>query len=294
MALYALSLHVLGGFSGAHALRRAALTLTPILLGGLFAGVLGLAPDVADALRIMARLRLLLGIGLISVVVCVVWATVLWTADEGRGWLHTIRFGKAPAIYAGLAVFLVLVASGGGHLYSADEWAVYAVTHSITTRGSLLVRDNDPYPLYKWAFAQWILQRMGRPATASGRCCSRLLQCLYTCWRKPSARSRMESLVNRQWQTRTSPGVAAGWARVGGCRCGCGRMAAAWRRLWYRYGLDRSNSHGFFHALVALFQDTAQCCPRGLFVPRGTLRCCEKFARPVAMAVVSRSGRGSG
>ena len=149
MALYALSLHVLGGFSGAYSLRRAALTLTPILLGGLFAGMLGLAPDVADAMRILARLRLLLGIGLISVVSCVVWATVLWTTDEGRGWLHTIQFGKAPALYASLAVFLVMIASGGGHLYSADEWAVYAVTHSIATRGSLLVRDNDPYPLYQ-------------------------------------------------------------------------------------------------------------------------------------------------
>ena len=74
---------------------------------------------------------------------------LLWTADEGRGWLRALRLRGAPAVSAGLAGFLVFVASAGGHFYSADEWAVYAVAHSVATRASIQVRDNDPYPLHE-------------------------------------------------------------------------------------------------------------------------------------------------
>ena len=146
--LYIVSLHVLGKHPRAIAIRRAALTLLPALLGGLVTAFAALDPDVAGALRVMSRLRLLIGVALGSVAACVIWATLLWTADEGRGWLRALRLWKAPAFYTGLAGFLVFVASGGGHLYSADEWAAYAVAHSVATRASILVRDNDPYPLH--------------------------------------------------------------------------------------------------------------------------------------------------
>ena len=156
VALYVFGLGLLGKASGVYAARRAALTLLPVLLGGLLAVGAGFAPDVAYALQFMARLRLLIGIALLAAVACAVWAAALWTADEGHGWLRRLSLGGAPAWFAGLAVFFAMVISGGGHLYSPDTWAVYAVTHSIATRGSLLVRDNDPYPL----------QQMGiRPVT---------------------------------------------------------------------------------------------------------------------------------
>ncbi len=147
-ALYIVCLHVLGKRSRATTLRRAALTLSPVLLGGLVTAVAALDPDVAGALRVMPRLRLLIGVALGSIAAGTIWATLLWAADEGRGWLRALRLWKAPAAYTGLAGFLVFVASGGGHLYSADEWAAYAVAHSLATRASILVRDNDPYPLH--------------------------------------------------------------------------------------------------------------------------------------------------
>ena len=146
--LYIVSLHFLGKYPRAIAIRRAALTLLPALLGGLVTAFATLDPDVAGALRVMPRLRLLIGVALGGVAACAIWATLLWTADEGRGWLRALRLSKAPAFYTGLAGFLVFVASGGGHFYSADEWAAYAVAHSLATRASILVRDNDPYPLH--------------------------------------------------------------------------------------------------------------------------------------------------
>ena len=146
--LYVFCLHVLGKHPRAIALRRAALTLLPALLGGLITAAVTLDPDIAGALRVMPRLRLLIGVALGSIAACTIWATLLWTADEGRGWLRALRLWKAPAFYTGVAGFLIFVASGGGHLYSADEWAAYAVAHSLATRASILVRDNDPYPLH--------------------------------------------------------------------------------------------------------------------------------------------------
>ena len=145
--LYVLCLHVLGTHPRAIAIRRAALTLLPALLGGLITAFTALDPDVAQMLRVLPRLRLLIGVALGSITAGTIWATLLWTADEGRGWLRVLRLWKAPAFYTGLAGFLVFVASGGGHLYSADEWAAYAVAHSLATRASILVRDYDPYPL---------------------------------------------------------------------------------------------------------------------------------------------------
>lgn len=146
--LYVLCLHVLGKHPRAIAIRRAALTLLPALLGGLITAFTALDPDVAQTLRVLPRLRLLIGVALGSITAGTIWATLLWTADEGRGWLRVLRLWKAPAFYTGLAGFLVFVASGGGHLYSADEWAAYAVAHSLATRASILVQDNDPYPLH--------------------------------------------------------------------------------------------------------------------------------------------------
>lgn len=146
--LYIVCLHVLGKHPRAIAIRRAALTLSPALLGGLITAFAALDPDVAQALRVLPRLRLLIGVALGSIAAGTIWATLLWTADEGRGWLRVLRLWKAPAFYTGLAGFLVFVASSGGHLYSADEWAAYAVAHSLATRASILVRDNDPYPLH--------------------------------------------------------------------------------------------------------------------------------------------------
>ena len=145
--LYVLCLQVLGKYPRAIAMRRAALTLSPALLGGLTTAFAALDPDGAEALRIMPRLRLLIGVALGTVAAGTIWATLLWTADEGRGWLRVLRLWKAPAFYTGLAGFLFFVASGGGHLYSADEWATYALAHSLATRASILVRDYDPYPL---------------------------------------------------------------------------------------------------------------------------------------------------
>lgn len=146
--LYVLCLHVLGKHPRAIAIRRAALTLSPALLGGLTTAFAALDPDVAGALRVLPRLRLLIGVALGSIAAGTIWATLLWTADEGRGWLRVLRLWKAPAFYTGLAGFLVFMASGGGHLYSADEWATNALAHSLATRASILVRDHDPYPLH--------------------------------------------------------------------------------------------------------------------------------------------------
>lgn len=143
------SLRCLGKLTPQSALRRAALTFLPALPGGLIAAVAGLAPEFADVLKTLARLRLLIGVAVLVVVTGTAWTVLLWTADEGRGWLRRLPFGKAPAWFVGLAVFLAMVVSGGGHLYSPDTWAVYSVSHSLATRGSLLVRDNDPYPLYQ-------------------------------------------------------------------------------------------------------------------------------------------------
>lgn len=146
-ASFAVCLRFLGKLSESDALRRAALAMTPVIIGGLLTAVAGLVPEFAENLRIIDRLRLLIGLGLMVVLGGSMWATALWTADEGRGWLRRLPFGRIPAGLAGLAAFLVLIVCGGGHLYSPDTWAVYAVTHSIATRGSLLVSDNDPYPL---------------------------------------------------------------------------------------------------------------------------------------------------
>lgn len=51
-----------------------------------------------------------------------------------------------PAVL-GTALFLLYVATSGGHLYSPDERTVYATALALVEHGSLAIRDRDPYPL---------------------------------------------------------------------------------------------------------------------------------------------------
>ena len=240
--LYVLCLHVLGKHPRAIAIRRAALTLSPALLGGLITAFAALDPDVAQALRVLPRLRLLIGVALGSIAAGTIWATMLWTADEGRGWLRVLRLRKAPAFYTGLAGFLVFVASGGGHLYSADEWAAYAVAHSLATRASILVRDNDPYPAapHRRPCRHSHRRSSRQPATPSGRSYHRLLPRRSMRSRRPLARK--PSATPSYTPTRNAaghscrcssapPGRPPPSLRWSGC-CAAPAMASVRRSSW--------------------------------------------------------------
>ncbi|HEX2033893.1 MAG TPA: hypothetical protein VHS99_06895, partial [Chloroflexota bacterium] len=56
------------------------------------------------------------------------------------------RAGGATLVFAGcLALF---VASGGGHLYTPDEWTIYAATAGLVKHGQPAAFADEPYPLH--------------------------------------------------------------------------------------------------------------------------------------------------
>src|SRR5687767_11090443 len=96
------------------------------------------------------RLRLATGVAVGAALL----AGVLWIPIRrfGRGaWRRGAaslerRVGTSGLVFGG--TLLVLVASGGGHLYTPDEWTIYAAAAGLVNHGVPAAFADEPYPLH--------------------------------------------------------------------------------------------------------------------------------------------------
>ena len=77
-----------------------------------------------------------------------VWTAALLVAEARWQALSRLahRAGIAGLIFAGTLAIYVVVA--GGHLYSVDEWTIYAVAAGIAHHGYPAAYADEPYPLH--------------------------------------------------------------------------------------------------------------------------------------------------
>src|SRR5688500_4026798 len=86
-----------------------------------------------------------------AVLICGVALTVaalLLARRFGQRWGPALqrRAGIPGLVFAG--TLLVLVASGGGHLYTPDEWIMYAAAAGLVNHGVPAAFPDEPYPLH--------------------------------------------------------------------------------------------------------------------------------------------------
>lgn len=91
-----------------------------------------------------------LRVGVAVVIGAAALAAVFWLLGRrfGRGWARSLdQFAGAPGlVFTG--TLLVLIASGGGHLYTPDEWILYATSAGLVNHGVPAAFPNEPYPLH--------------------------------------------------------------------------------------------------------------------------------------------------
>jgi hypothetical protein len=144
-------LAVMAAFSKAGRLARpvaawyASATFTPWLLLGALAALLYASDTAYHLFRTLPQAA---GLTLVPASLPLLAQSALlgWCAARARAaWASRLR-GAAPAVLGG-ALFLLYVATSGGHLYSPDERTVYATTVALVEHRSLAIRDREPYPL---------------------------------------------------------------------------------------------------------------------------------------------------
>ncbi|HEU5318851.1 MAG TPA: glycosyltransferase family 39 protein [Chloroflexota bacterium] len=116
----------------------------------LVGAVLGLWGTVNHYLTFWPRLRVALGVVVVLAVALGAGGALLLRVRPGR-----LRVGRL--VFVG--TFLLMVASGGGHLYTPDEWTIYAAAVGLVEHGVPAAFRDEPYPLHV----------LGRPARADGQ-----------------------------------------------------------------------------------------------------------------------------
>ena len=121
-------------------------------LGGVWGagfGALGPLATVNHYLVHWPRLRLAVGllVGL-SLAAGLAWVLVrrFWRGGPSRVAARLERrFGVPGLVFGG--TFLVLLAAGGGHLYTPDEWTIYAAAAGLVNHGVPAAFPEEPYAL---------------------------------------------------------------------------------------------------------------------------------------------------
>ncbi len=110
--------------------------------------LLGLLSTVNHYLTFWPRLRLAVAFVLIALPAIGLALWLLRRAERRYGIASRLvrRTGEARLLFAG--VLLTFVASSGGHLYTPDEWMVYAAGVGLAHHGVPAAFADEPYPLH--------------------------------------------------------------------------------------------------------------------------------------------------
>jgi len=114
------------------------------LIASLASAVLQAWGTVNHYLTFWPRLRVALvvtiWVALVAAVAFLVLRQMARRADSAR------RLGAGRLVFAG--TLLTMVASGGGHLYTPDEWTIYAAAVGLVHHGVPAAFADEPYPLH--------------------------------------------------------------------------------------------------------------------------------------------------
>ncbi|HET7769632.1 MAG TPA: phospholipid carrier-dependent glycosyltransferase, partial [Chloroflexota bacterium] len=129
-------------------------------------GALGPLATLNHYLVHWPRLRVAGGLVLGGVLLAV--AAWLLVRRFWRGGPHRLaralerRSGTPGLVFAG--TLLALIASGGGHLYTPDEWTMYAAAAGLVNHGIPAAFSEEPYPLHHVSGPVRIDPATGQPA----------------------------------------------------------------------------------------------------------------------------------
>ncbi|MBI3970048.1 MAG: glycosyltransferase family 39 protein [Chloroflexi bacterium] len=123
-------------------------SVSPLWLSWPVLGLL-LASDQANHYFVhWPRLRVAAVSAVTGLMVVASEVALLRAAERGRGLLsRTVRRCGVPGLVFASA-FAVYVASAGGHLYTPDEWTLYAVSAGLVNHGVPAAYAGEPYPLH--------------------------------------------------------------------------------------------------------------------------------------------------
>jgi hypothetical protein len=122
--------------------------VTPLLVAWLVIGLLLVSTQANHYFANWPRLRgaTLGGLGAIAgVTLCLQWVCLL-ERRYGAVTAAVQRVGVSRTVFAGTLVALVAV--GGGHLYTPDEWTIYAAAVGLVHHGVPVAFADEPYPLH--------------------------------------------------------------------------------------------------------------------------------------------------
>lgn len=93
------------------------------------------------------RLRAAMGLGIAALFLISIEVTLLAALERRRGLATRLVRRAGTPLVLGAGCLAILLASGGGHLYTPDEWTIYATAVGLIEHGQPAAYAGEPYPL---------------------------------------------------------------------------------------------------------------------------------------------------